>query len=233
MNVRIALMLLAAMVTPGCGRQKISLDQDELNLTAPLVFPSSSDMFIGETVKLLRTAIYNQHSQIPVVFFERGYKLETGGTYSLSGSYASLAKVAIELNSQASNYHWEVTTSGLVFVYPTTGSFLTQKVGPFTANDTWFCDVIGDVSGSGVAKSSCIISGRTMSNGASVPGGVIKSPYVSDDSISVSVGESARVLDVIETVVLKAGRFDANGVKFSKNTPPRWHLNFYPAPAIQ
>ena len=220
----------------GCQHPKaVSIDEEHLYAAGALVFSSSSKLSVTEAATHLRGAIFKQYAQVPVVFLERGYRAKTNGTYSLSGAYSSLSSVIADLNAQSSAYSWELTPSGFVFVYPSTGSFLTELVGPYDATDTWFCTIIEELSiivNPDIMTSSCMLSGRSIQpRGSVIPIGIMEVSYFPGTKISVKVsGQSTRVLDVIDAAIQKTGRFDATGTKFSLKTPPRWHLNFYPTP---
>lgn len=202
----------------------------------PLRFSVASKLSVTQAAAAARGAIFQQHAQRPVVVVEHAFKSKTRGTYTLAPRYASLRALVADLDAQSPRYTWELTPAGHVFVYPSTDSFLTTRISGYAAKDTWFCSILEDLAARSDPKGrsgGCMISGRTWAmRDAVMLGGVIDNTIENGKTISVRVsGASVRILDVVDAAIQKIGRFDITGKRFSPNSPPHWHLNFYPVPA--
>jgi hypothetical protein len=231
-----AVVVTLALIASAChDGQTLAIEQEEGQLqTLPLTFQQSSPLAVSEVANALRGAILEQHQQTPVVFVELEFRAKTNGAYTLNPSYSSLNAFVTHMNSQYGSYTWETTTAGHVYVYPTTGAFLTKTIGPYSGSDTRFCDVVEALS-AGLStdskRSTCMLSGWSMAGRqARVPPGIMENAW-HDTKISFTVSATdARVLDIFDSILLKTGRFDAGGTRFSKTGFPHWHLNFYPSP---
>lgn len=232
------LFLVCAFLFIACqpqeGRQSELESMSSATVTS-LSFQKENGLDVLTAAAFLRGAIYEQHGHRPVVFVEPGYRSKTDPSYNVDSYYSDISAFVNDMNQQNSDYHWEETVSGGVFVYPTNGSFLNTVVGSFSESSTEFCTVVSKVSEQThpvkAARSQCNLTGRTfVTRKSAVPTGVhILDNGPNGKKINVTVnGPNTRVVDIIEESIVQVGTGFSGTLKhLGPNIPPMFELFFF------